>query len=239
MNKRKAMKCFCVFLVICSLFTTPIYAHSGRTDGSGGHRDNKNKSGLGYYHYHCGGYPAHLHVKGVCPYSTSSYKDDLYTSKSSSTLSSSSSVSIIKENPKIGIVATDIKTFINGNEVPTFYYNGDSSGTVVIIEDLKNYGFDKVWDNERRTLTLTKNTQKEVVPMKMDYYHNLKQGQFLYDIYNSDIEVSFKVSPDSEDIVPKKVYFLNGYTAISTDELINFGTLSWDGESRKTTVIIE
>lgn len=43
-------------------------AHQGRTDSSGGHRDNKNKSGLGYYHYHCGGYPAHLHTNG-CPYS--------------------------------------------------------------------------------------------------------------------------------------------------------------------------
>lgn len=45
------------------------YAHSGRTDSSGGHKDNKNKSGLGYYHYHCGGHPAHLHENGVCPYS--------------------------------------------------------------------------------------------------------------------------------------------------------------------------
>ena len=44
------------------------FAHGGRTDGSGGHKDNKNKSGLGYYHYHCGGYPAHLHTNGVCPY---------------------------------------------------------------------------------------------------------------------------------------------------------------------------
>lgn len=239
MDKRKILKCFCAFLVICALFTAPIFAHSGRTDGSGGHKDNKNKSGLGYYHYHCGGYPAHLHVNSICPYSTSSYKDDLYTSKPSNTLSSSSSVSMIKENPKIGIVATDIKTFINGNEVPTFYYNGDQSGTVVIIEDLKNYGFDKVWDNEKRTLTLTKNTQKELKPMDMNYYHNLEQGQFLYDIYNSDIKVLFKNSSYSETFAPKKVYFLNGYTAISTDELINFGTLSWDGESRKTTVIIE
>ena len=32
-------------------------AHSGRTDASGGHRDNKNASGLGSYHYHCGGHP--------------------------------------------------------------------------------------------------------------------------------------------------------------------------------------
>lgn len=44
------------------------FAHSGRTDSSGGHKDNKNKSGLGSYHYHCGGYPAHLHDGGYCPY---------------------------------------------------------------------------------------------------------------------------------------------------------------------------
>lgn len=45
-------------------------AHSGRTDRYGGHRDNKNKSGLGSYHYHCGGHPAHLHENGVCPYAS-------------------------------------------------------------------------------------------------------------------------------------------------------------------------
>ena len=27
-------------------------------------------SGLGSYHYHCGGYPAHLHTNGVCPYTS-------------------------------------------------------------------------------------------------------------------------------------------------------------------------
>lgn len=42
-------------------------AHPGRTDANGGHRDNKNKSGLGSYHYHCGNHPAHLHPNGVCP----------------------------------------------------------------------------------------------------------------------------------------------------------------------------
>lgn len=47
------------------------YGHSGRTDGSGGHKDNKNKSGLGSYHYHHG-YSAHLHDGGVCPYETKS-----------------------------------------------------------------------------------------------------------------------------------------------------------------------
>ena len=52
-------------------FVIEAEAHQGRTDSSGGHKDNKNKSGLGYYHYHCGGYPAHLHENGICPYSAS------------------------------------------------------------------------------------------------------------------------------------------------------------------------
>lgn len=60
-------------------------AHGGRTDASGGHRDNKNKSGLGYYHYHCGGNPAHLHNNGVCPYKTTSTSTTTSTKKTNNT----------------------------------------------------------------------------------------------------------------------------------------------------------
>lgn len=60
--------------------TVTASAHSGRTDSKGGHRDNKNKSGLGSYHYHCGGYPAHTHKNGVCPYSSTSSKSSSNTS---------------------------------------------------------------------------------------------------------------------------------------------------------------
>lgn len=66
-------------LIICVVCVFNAFAHSGRTDSSGGHRDNSNQSGLGSYHYHCGGYPAHLHTNGVCPYKTTSS----YTSTSS------------------------------------------------------------------------------------------------------------------------------------------------------------
>lgn len=63
------------------LATVPTLAHSGRTDSSGGHRDNKNASGLGPYHYHCGGHPAHLHPNGVCPYKNSTTKNVTTTKK--------------------------------------------------------------------------------------------------------------------------------------------------------------
>ena len=78
MKKRKTAA-FLAALMICAWVPQAVpgdsgvlvaEAHSGRTDRYGGHRDNKNKSGLGSYHYHCGGHPAHLHENGVCPYAS-------------------------------------------------------------------------------------------------------------------------------------------------------------------------
>lgn len=60
-----------------SLMVIVAEAHSGRTDANGGHKDNKNVSGLGSYHYHCGGYPAHLHENGVCPYANTSVNTEV------------------------------------------------------------------------------------------------------------------------------------------------------------------
>ena len=84
-------KILVLLLVFCLLFSSVCFAHSGRTDSSGGHKDNKNASGLGSYHYHCGGYPAHLHTGGVCPYTGGGS-----TSSSSTSSSSSSSSTITK-----------------------------------------------------------------------------------------------------------------------------------------------
>lgn len=91
-NFKKSITVLIVFLLI---ICTTSYAHSGRTDSNGGHRDNQNKSGLGSYHYHCGGHPAHLHTNGGCPYSSSSSSSK--KSSSSKTKSSSST----KTNTKV------------------------------------------------------------------------------------------------------------------------------------------
>lgn len=55
-------------LIIISFCSINGFAHRGRTDSNGGHHDYGNASGLGNYHYHCGGYPAHLHEGGYCHY---------------------------------------------------------------------------------------------------------------------------------------------------------------------------
>lgn len=83
-------------------------AHSGRTDSSGGHRDNKNKSGLGSYHYHCGGHPAHLHTKGVCPYSSSTSNSN--SSSTKKTTSDKSSRLVKKVQKKLNALGYDCGT---------------------------------------------------------------------------------------------------------------------------------
>ena len=60
-----------IFLCFSMLFVISSFAHGGKTDSNGGHRDNNNISGFGTYHYHCDGYPAHLHTDGICPHSPS------------------------------------------------------------------------------------------------------------------------------------------------------------------------
>lgn len=97
-------------LTVCMLVITMPFmalAHSGRTDGSGGHKDNKNKSGLGGYHYHCGGYPAHLHNGGVCPYKGGS---------SSSSSTSTKITNVPKTVYASGITAQNVPTQIDAGE---------------------------------------------------------------------------------------------------------------------------
>lgn len=91
--------------LIILLITFPMvsFAHSGKTDSRGGHRDNKNKSGLGSYHYHHG-MSAHLHPNGVCPYSGAS-------TQTSNTVKSTPSPSIKVSNLSTTMNIGDISGF--------------------------------------------------------------------------------------------------------------------------------
>lgn len=68
MKVKKRLMSVLIIVILSIMCPFVAVAHSGRTDANGGHKDNKNVSGLGSYHYHCGGYPAHLHPDGYCPY---------------------------------------------------------------------------------------------------------------------------------------------------------------------------
>lgn len=99
-----------IFLIMILAFPLNSMGHSGRTDSNGGHKDNKNASGLGPYHYHCGGYPAHLHDGGVCPYSSTAQTSTSSGSVEQQTTStkSQSSTQTKKSEPKT-ILVKDIQ----------------------------------------------------------------------------------------------------------------------------------
>lgn len=80
MRNRKIITVSTLIIILCILYIFNAFAHSGRTDSSGGHWNRSN----GTYHYHCGGYPAHSHSGGVCPYK----KPKSYSSSTSSISSS-------------------------------------------------------------------------------------------------------------------------------------------------------
>ncbi|MDO5555683.1 MAG: YHYH domain-containing protein [Clostridia bacterium] len=143
-----------IILSVILIFTGSItFAHSGRTDSNGGHKDNQNKSGLGSYHYHCGGNPPHLHTNGVCPYSSSSSSSsssEVSSSKSSSSSSKSSSTKSTISTSSSDVKATSAK--------PTTI---EATG-IVINESLTNI---EVGESKKLTATIspTDTTDKNIL----------------------------------------------------------------------------
>lgn len=84
---------------VCAFLVISVYAHSGRTDGNGGHTDNS----TGEYHYHHG-HPAHDHydMDGDgdldCPYDFKDKTDHSSNKKGNSNTSKNQK----KKSPDIG-----------------------------------------------------------------------------------------------------------------------------------------
>lgn len=183
-NRRKIILILVTILSIISIGVNA-YAHSGRTDSNGGHRDNQNKSGLGSYHYHCGGHPAHLHTNGVCPYSSSSS-----SSKSSTSSSSSSSTKTTSTVPTT-IVVTDIKI----NENVTSMKEGESQKLTATVTP--NDATDKniTWKSSDESIA-TVSTTGEVVAKKygtVDITATSSNGK------TSTIKINIKELPKAEN----------------------------------------
>ena len=86
MSKYKFSFCIIAVLLILIASLVPAFAHSGKTDSSGGHYD----SSTGEYHYHHG-YSAHSHPNGECPYTNTNSPTHSFSSHASPSTSSSGS----------------------------------------------------------------------------------------------------------------------------------------------------
>ena len=129
------------------------FAHSGRTDSDGEHRDNKNKIGLGNYYYHCGGHPAHLYTNGVCPYSNNSatstnkgntLNSSIANTKIGNTANSSTALTEVTQDKKDGNSNT-MSSAINKNSTDKFSdsssENSDLIGTIISLGILGGGGY--------------------------------------------------------------------------------------------------
>ena len=123
---------------------------------------------------------------------------------------------------------TDIVAKINGYDIASYNYQGY---TYVVAEDLANYGFSVSYDNNSRSLSITRNYgvtniystyKKEAVAAK-------DVGKKAYNILYTDIKTYL-----DGNYVPS--YNINGKTIINFESLKNYGTYVWDNATRKISL---
>ncbi len=130
--RKRIFSVLTICLVVLSM-SLSAFAHSGRTDSSGGHKDNKNKSGLGGYHYHCGGYPAHLHPGGVCPYKGGSSSSSSYSSTPKTVYATSITAKNVPSKINAGDTATlEASVYPSNAEDKTISWESSDSSILTV-----------------------------------------------------------------------------------------------------------
>lgn len=110
-----------------------------------------------------------------------------------------------KQSDVIGhIYPTGIQAYIDGMPIKS-YNTGEK--TLIMIEDLKDYGFDIYWYSDYRKFDIVTKRLPEEIPV-----YKKENSSKTIDIYNSNIEVEFNdVSIES--------YNIDGKTAIAIEDL--------------------
>ena len=127
--------------------------------------------------------------------------------------------------------STDIKAYINGNEIPCYYKKHEGNEVCITAEELRFYGFDTYYDSETATLYITENPDKEISPLPCE---------------KSDSAIAHKVCEHpnlkvvlvkgNEKYTLKTAISLGGQCAISIDELGSYYLKTWDNDTRKIEI---
>lgn len=125
-------------------------------------------------------------------------------------------------------LTTDIVAQINGYDIASYNYQGY---TYVIAEDLVNYGFNVSYDNNSRTLSITRNYGVSQIysTYKKPAVSSKDVGKKAFNLLYTDIKTYI-------DGQYANSYNINGQTIIAFDDLAGYGTYVWNNNTRKITL---
>lgn len=129
-----------------------------------------------------------------------------------------------------GVTETDIVAFIDYCPVRSYNYDGF---TYVIAEDLSDYGFKVSWNENDRTLDISRD-ELVFASYCSDFINEKKTGRTyakLYDVYTTDIK-TFINGKEAD------AYNINGRTIINTADLSEYGIYSYDDRARRVDIKI-
>ena len=127
-------------------------------------------------------------------------------------------------------VYTDIVAKINGYDIASYNIDGY---TVVVAEDLRNYGFNVEWKGEERALYITVNpsqstvTSTYVAPKVSTDMVGVKANDVLYTDIKTYMDGNLVTS-----------YNIGGLTVISFNDLQRYGTVNYDNDARELSIAL-
>ena len=123
---------------------------------------------------------------------------------------------------KIGeVLSTDIIATIDEKAIPSMNINGY---TAIVVEDLRAYGFDVIWNEQDRSLKVTRNEMK--TPVGKEFVIERKEpGAILKPVLFTDIKTYF----DGKEIIS---FNIDGQTAIYFNQLKPYGEIKWNENTR-------
>ncbi len=110
------------------------------------------------------------------------------------------------------VYSTDIKAYIDQMEIQSFYLEGK---TAIPVESLRNYGFDVIYNNDARTLLVSRKSIPNKAPIVEPNPSNLPVGSVISNYYDTDI----KTYMDGYEIPS---YALDGFSIIAIEDLTKY-----------------
>lgn len=125
---------------------------------------------------------------------------------------------------------SNLDTYINNYPISAYFMDGRQ---VICAEDLRDYGFNVVWDNATRSLNINPDYSVTSIKgqpgLKREYYLQHKRA---YDILYSDIKVNLNGKPIEG-------YFIDGKTMITIRSLEALGSCEYSAENNYSKAWID